>query len=168
MAAVATTLRSLLLTATGSITVLGTVLVISATPASRPDAPAATASSPAEGSGTGQGHVPWETFRLPTTPRAPDLPKAPEGGEPHGAPVMPEAPILPGAAALPERPARAPVRPGYPPYGPVARPPRWEHYLGRTPSSSSTATTMKPTMMIIQIHPVRLRNPSSLISVLEV
>ncbi|MGV9778537.1 hypothetical protein, partial [Streptosporangium sp. NPDC003464] len=37
-------------------------------------------------------------------------------------------------------------------------------YLGRTPSSSSVARMMKPTMMTSQIHPARLWNLPSLTS----
>ncbi|MER5625158.1 hypothetical protein ABT061_29405 [Streptosporangium sp. NPDC002544] len=187
MAAVATTLRSLLLTATGSITVLGAVLTIRATPAGQADAPPASAPPPAVTPGTGHDGVPWvpwpshvprgtsappQTPLLPGAPARPEAPAPPETLDPPGtasrlgAPVLPEAPILPGAAQPPEIPAPpgAPARPAYPPYDPSAGMPWWERYFGRTPSSSSTATRMNPPTMITQIHLARAWKGPSLIS----
>ncbi len=171
MAAVATTLRSLLLTATGSITVLGAVLTIRAVPAGQADAPPASAPSPAVTPKGGTFVPPW-TPLLPGTPARTGAPAPPETVGPPGTasrlgtPVLPEAPILPGAAQAPEIPAPpgAPTRLTYPPYDPSAGMPWWEHYFGRTPSSSSTATRMNPATMITQIHLARAWKGPSLIS----
>ncbi|MFC4897045.1 hypothetical protein ACFQVD_21995 [Streptosporangium amethystogenes subsp. fukuiense] len=167
----ATTLRSLLLTATGSITVLGAVLTIRAVPAGQADAPPASAPPPAVITGGGTS-LPPQAPLLPGAPARPGAPAPPETLEPpgtasrFGAPVLPEAPILPGAAQAPEIPAPpgAPARPAYPPYDPSAGMPWWERYFGRTPSSSSTATRMNPETMITQIHLARAWKGPSLIS----
>ncbi|MEU8040037.1 hypothetical protein [Streptosporangium sp. NPDC049078] len=187
MAAVATTLRSLLLTATGSIAVLGTVLAIRATtPAGQADVFPAPVSSPTGGSADSSARTfagPSGAAESPESRGAPTSPVIPVPLEdsaplgllpPWGIPIPPGAPAR--VASPPSWPSLAPplsplapvpLPPPFPLHSPregEAGAPRWEHYLGRTPRSSSTATRMNPPTMITQIHLARAWKPSSLIS----